>query len=83
MALDCTMVHILNTQFDPDRGQGNVVVGLMAESRVDVDGILRKVKRAGHPVGQEPYDAFFGSRYATVSSPTATGRDQEPNRSTQ
>lgn len=29
----------------------------------------RAVKDAGHRVGQPPYDAFFGSRYAIVIDP--------------
>lgn len=61
--------RIWNNQFDPDRGRGNVVVGLLVASRDDVDRLYAKVRDAGHPVGQEPYDAFWGSRYAIVIDP--------------
>lgn len=63
------MARIWNPAFDPDRREGNVVIGLLVETRDDVDRLFEKVKAAGHPVGQEPYDAFFGSRYAIVIDP--------------
>lgn len=70
MALDNhPMALIWNTQFDPERGRGNIVVGLMVHTRDDVDRLFRAAETAGHPVGQEPYDAFFGSRYAIVIDP--------------
>lgn len=70
MALDNhPMALIWNTRFDPDRSQGNVVVGLMVQTRDDVDRLYQAAKTAGHPVGQEPYDAFFGSRYGIVIDP--------------
>lgn len=61
--------RIWNNRFDPERGEGNVVVGLLVESRDEVDRLYHTVKAAGHPVGQEPYDAFWGSRYAIVMDP--------------
>lgn len=61
--------RIWNAQFDPDRGAGNIVVGLLVDTRPDVDRLYAKVKAARHPVGQGPYDAFWGSRYAIVIDP--------------
>lgn len=70
MALDNhPMARIWNRRFDPERRQGNVVIGLLVESREDVDRLYKAVRAAGHPTGQEPYDAFFGSRYAIVIDP--------------
>ena len=70
MALDNhPMARIWNDQFDPDRGRGNAVVGLLVATRGDVDRLYDKVRAAGHQVGQEPYDAFFGARYAVVIDP--------------
>lgn len=63
------MARIWNRRFDPDRKEGNVVIGLLVETREDVDRLFEKAKTAGYPVGQEPYDAFFGSRYAIVIDP--------------
>lgn len=61
--------EIWNNRFNPDRGEGNAVVGLLVDARDDVDRLYCVVKDAGHPVGQEPYDAFWGSRYAIVIDP--------------
>jgi len=70
MALDNhPMARIWNMQFESDRSRGNIVIGLLVETREDVDRLYEAVKAAGHPVGQAPYDAFFGSRYAIVIDP--------------
>lgn len=66
---DHAMARIWNAQFDPARGAGNIVVGLLVGTRADVDRIYDTVKQARHRVGQEPYDAFWGSRYAIVIDP--------------
>ena len=63
------MARIWNDKFDPDRGRGNVVVGLLVATRGDVDRLYDKVRAAGHQVGQKPYDAFFGARHAIVIDP--------------
>ncbi len=54
----------------PGRGGGGMgVLGLRFESRAAVDAAVTRVSEAGHPVQQEPYDAFFGARYAVVEDP--------------
>lgn len=63
------MARIWSGQYDAQRRSGNVVIGLMVPTRADVDRLYAKVKDAGHPVGRQPYDAFFGSRYAIVIDP--------------
>ncbi len=63
------MARIWNPRFESERSQGNIVIGLVVDTRDDVDRLYETVKAAGHPVGQEPYDAFFGSRYAIVIDP--------------
>lgn len=39
------------------------------ESAEEVDGIVEKVKEAGFKVFKEPWDAFWGQRYAIVEDP--------------
>ncbi len=63
------MATIWTDGLQPARSGVNVVVGLMVKTRDDVDRLYERVRAAGHPVGQEPYDAFFGSRYAIVIDP--------------
>lgn len=70
MALDnYPQARIWNNRFDPERGRGNTVVGLSVPTRDDVDRLYAEAEAAGHPVGQAPYDAFWGSRYAIVIDP--------------
>lgn len=63
------MAGIWNAHFEPDRHEGNIVIGLLVDTHDDVDRLYRAVEDAGHRVGQPPYDAFFGSRYAIVIDP--------------
>jgi len=50
-------------------GAGMGVLGFRVDSRDEVDEIVARVASAGHRVQQEPYDAFWGARYAVVSDP--------------
>jgi catechol 2,3-dioxygenase-like lactoylglutathione lyase family enzyme len=63
------MARIWNSHFDAERGEGNVVIGLLVDSRDDVDRIYRGAHEAGHRGGQPPHDAFWGSRYAILIDP--------------
>lgn len=63
------MARIWSGGFEPERRGGNVVIGLMVPTREDVNRLVDKVRDAGHPIAREPYDAFFGSRYAIVIDP--------------
>jgi uncharacterized glyoxalase superfamily protein PhnB len=63
------MARIWNPPFEPSRGLGNVVVGLLVATRNDVDRLYETARAAGYEVGLEPYDVFFGSRYAIVIDP--------------
>lgn len=48
------MARIWKPPFDADRSEGRLVVGLLVQNRDDVDRLYEVVRRAGHPVGQEP-----------------------------
>ena len=54
-----------------DKGDfgGRVVIGFGVETREAVDETCAKLAQAGHKVLQEPWDAFWGSRYAIVEDP--------------
>ena len=45
------------------------VLGLRVESREAVDELFQKVLDAGYLAQQQPYDAFWGARYAIVEDP--------------
>ena len=64
--------------FDPEwrRVEGSVV-GLAFECAepAEVDETYRRVVEAGFPSRKEPWDAFWGQRYAQVSDPDGTPVD--------
>lgn len=45
------------------------VIGFTVPTRAAVDELYAAVVAAGHTGRQEPYDAFWGSRYAIVTDP--------------
>jgi catechol 2,3-dioxygenase-like lactoylglutathione lyase family enzyme len=53
----------------PDADARPVVLGFSLPSREAVDERYRVLTAAGYPGRQEPYDAFFGARYAVVRDP--------------
>jgi catechol 2,3-dioxygenase-like lactoylglutathione lyase family enzyme len=54
----------------PDRpGGGASVLGFGVASRDRVDTLHAELTSAGYRSQQEPYDAFWGSRYAVVEDP--------------
>jgi uncharacterized glyoxalase superfamily protein PhnB len=50
-------------------GGSGVVLGFRLPTRDDVDRLYRELTAAGHVGQQEPYDAFWGARFAVVSDP--------------
>jgi catechol 2,3-dioxygenase-like lactoylglutathione lyase family enzyme len=54
---------------DATRGGPTAVIGFALESRDAVDVLYAELTRAGAVGRQEPYDAFWGARYAVVADP--------------
>jgi catechol 2,3-dioxygenase-like lactoylglutathione lyase family enzyme len=54
-----------------DRGwrAGTAVLGFSVESRERVDALYAEMTGSGYTGQQEPYDAFWGARYAVVEDP--------------
>lgn len=50
-------------------GGSRVVVGFSLETRDEVDATFRDMTDAGYKAQQEPYDAFWGARYAVLEDP--------------
>jgi catechol 2,3-dioxygenase-like lactoylglutathione lyase family enzyme len=50
-------------------GGAGVVLGFRVPTRDDVDRRYEDLTAAGYEGQQEPYDAFWGARYAVVSDP--------------
>jgi catechol 2,3-dioxygenase-like lactoylglutathione lyase family enzyme len=67
-----------STSFAPkwDRGWPGghgLVIGFKVDRREEVDELVATLADDGVPVQQEPYDAFWGARYAVVSDPDGNG----------
>jgi uncharacterized glyoxalase superfamily protein PhnB len=45
------------------------VLGFRLPSREAVDRLHAELVAAGHPSRQEPYNAFWGARYAIIADP--------------
>ena len=54
-------------------GGTGVVMGFKVDSRQEVDELVANLSANGIPVQQEPFDAFWGARYAVVSDPDGNG----------
>ena len=52
---------------------GSTVVGFSVGSREAVDDLYGTVTGAGYAGRQQPYDAFWGARYAIVEDPDGNG----------
>ena len=50
-------------------GGGSVVIGFAVGDRAEVDELFATLTAAGHRGHQQPYDAFWGARYAIVDDP--------------
>ncbi len=55
------------------RGGPGAVLGFKVASRQEVDDLVAALVADGVTVQQEPYDAFWGARYAVVSDPDGNG----------
>ena len=58
--------------FDPDwqRPSGNsIVLAFRCDSSADVDAVYAELTGAGYESHKEPWDAFWGMRYAQVRDP--------------
>jgi uncharacterized glyoxalase superfamily protein PhnB len=49
--------------------KGRVVIGFSVPTRADVDAIFHDMTGAGYRGLREPWDAFWGARYAIIEDP--------------
>jgi uncharacterized glyoxalase superfamily protein PhnB len=65
--------------FDPDwqrpTGGSRVELAFECDSPADVDQVYAELVAAGYEGHHEPWDAFWGQRYATVRDPDGVGVD--------
>jgi catechol 2,3-dioxygenase-like lactoylglutathione lyase family enzyme len=65
--------------FDPDwtppQGNGRVSLAFGCDSPAEVDKVYAELTGAGYEGAKEPWDAFWGQRYAIVNDPDGTPVD--------
>ncbi len=47
----------------------SIILSFKVGDRAAVDELHERMRAGGHPIAQEPYDAFWGARYAVVVDP--------------
>ena len=55
--------------YEAPAGGRSVGFAFSCATPADVDEVFAAVTAAGHPAKEEPFDAFWGQRYATVLDP--------------
>ena len=65
--------------FDPNwtapTGSPRTGLAFVCESAAEVDRLYAELTEAGYAGQREPWDAFWGQRYATVGDPDGNGVD--------
>ena len=62
------LIRKIDPEWQPPTGQ-RLTLAFRCESPADVDGTFRRVIDAGFGSAKEPWDAFWGQRYAQVVDP--------------
>jgi len=69
------MVRSFNPDFQPTSGDGRVALAFLCESAAEVDAVCGRLVAAGYAIHKQPWDAFWGQRYAMVRDPDGNGLD--------
>jgi catechol 2,3-dioxygenase-like lactoylglutathione lyase family enzyme len=62
-------IKSFDPNWSPPAGGHRMAVAFRCESPGDVDRVYRELTDAGAPGHKEPWDAFWGQRYAQVKDP--------------
>jgi uncharacterized glyoxalase superfamily protein PhnB len=69
-----TLIQQISPGWQKPVGQG-MALAFLCESPADVDATYAKIIAAGFSGGKEPWDAFWGQRYAQVIDPDGNSVD--------
>ncbi|MCE0762188.1 VOC family protein [Pseudonocardia kujensis] len=70
LALDTeATIASFTPDFAPPTGEGRLALAFGYDTPADVDAAHATLTAAGAPSEREPFDAFWGQRYATVRDP--------------
>jgi len=63
------VVRSFDPEYEPPTRAGRIGLAFLCDSAEQVDEIYSTMINAGHRGKMEPFDAFWGQRYATVFDP--------------
>lgn len=69
-----SLMKKLNPNWVEPKGQ-RMALAFLCKSPGEVDEVFKKLMAAGYKASKEPWDAFWGQRYATVLDPDGNGVD--------
>ena len=64
-----SVVHSFDPEWQPPIGGPAMSLAFECADPGEVDATVARVTQAGHTIHREPWDAFWGQRYATVLDP--------------
>ena len=68
-------IRSFDPEWTPPRGGSRVGLAFLCDGPGDVDKVYAELVAAGHPGHKEPWDAFWGQRYAVVLDPDGNAVD--------
>ena len=68
-------IHSFDPDWSPPSGGPRVALAFLCDSPADVDRTYSELTAAGYEGHKEPWDAFWGMRYAVVHDPDGNGVD--------
>ncbi|GIG70715.1 VOC family protein [Phytomonospora endophytica] len=72
---DAKTIRSFMPEWNPVEGAGRIGMSFLCESPADVDERYAALVEAGYVGEKEPWDAFWGQRYAVVQDPDGNGVD--------
>ncbi|MFD3541566.1 VOC family protein [Streptomyces sp. NPDC058662] len=67
------VIRSFDPGWTPPAGEGRRDLAFLCGSPAEVDALYAELTAAGHPGHLEPWDAFWGQRYAVVLDPDGCG----------
>jgi catechol 2,3-dioxygenase-like lactoylglutathione lyase family enzyme len=68
-------IHSFDPDWTPPQGGNRIALAFRCDSPAEVDAVYRDLTGAGYDGHKEPWDAFWGMRYAVVHDPDGNGVD--------
>jgi catechol 2,3-dioxygenase-like lactoylglutathione lyase family enzyme len=68
-------INSFDPEFSPAKGDGRISLAFQCADPAEVDATYAAMTAAGHEGHKQPWDAFWGQRYAVLHDPDGNGVD--------